>query len=102
VGAGAGTIAYVKGDLETVEAKGINDVYEATKKAVKQLELGVTKDTKDAMSAVIIARDAQDKKITITLKGTTEEATKISIRVGMFGNETKSQRIYEQIKKNLE
>ena len=101
VGAGAGTVAYVRGDLQTVESKSLDDVYEAAEKAIKELGLNVTKKTKDAMSATIVARDAQDKKITIKLSATTEETTKLSIRIGVFGSETKSQRIYEEIKKNL-
>ncbi len=101
VGAGAGTVAYVRGDLQTVESKSLDDVYEATEKAIKELGLNVTKKTKDAMSATIVARDAQDKKITIKLSATTEETTKLSIRIGVFGSETKSRRIYEEIKKNL-
>ena len=101
VGAGAGTVAYVRGDLQTVESKSLDDVYEAAEKAIKELRLNVTKKTKDAMSATIVARDAQDKKITIKLSATTEETTKLSIRIGVFGSETKSQRIYEEIKKNL-
>jgi alpha-L-arabinofuranosidase len=101
VGAGAGTVAYLRGDLQAVEAKDINTVYAAAKNAVKQLDLTVTKDNKDAMSAVVIARDAEDKKITITLNAATEDTTKISIRVGIFGSETKSRRIYDQIKENL-
>ena len=101
VGAGAGTVAYMRGDLEAVEAKDIDAVYAATKKAVEQLELKVSSDTKDALSAEIVARDAQDKKITIKLKSTTEDTTEISIRVGTFGSETKSRLIHDQIKKNL-
>ena len=101
VGAGAGTIAYIKGDLEVVESKNIDAVYEATEKAVEQLGLNVNKKTKDAMSATIVARDAQDKKVTIKLKATTENTTKISIRIGIFGSETKSRLIYEQIRENL-
>jgi hypothetical protein len=101
VGAGAGTVAYLRGDLEVVEAADLNTMYAAVKKAAEQLELVVTRDTKDAMSAVIITRDAEDKKITIKLKATTENTTKISVRVGTFGSETKSRRIYEQIKENL-
>ena len=53
------------------------------------------------MSAEIIVRDAQDKKIKIKLSATAEGTTKLSIRVGAFGSETKSRLIYEQIKKNL-
>jgi hypothetical protein len=101
VGAGAGTVAYMRGDLEAVEAKDIDAVYAATKKAVEQLELDVSSDTKDALSAEIVARDAQDKKITIRLKSTTEDTTQISVRVGTFGSETKSRLIHDQIKKNL-
>ena len=101
VGAGAGTVAYVRGDLQTVESKSLDDVYKAAEKAAKELGLNVTKKTKDAMSATIVARDAQDKKITIKLSATAEETTKLSIRIGVFGSETKSRRIYEEIKKNL-
>ncbi len=103
VGAGAAsTVAYVRGDLEAVESKKLDVVYEATLKAVDELELNVTKKTKDALSAVIVARDAQDKKITIKLSATTENTTKLSIRIGLFGNETKSRLIYQKIHENLQ
>jgi hypothetical protein len=102
VGAGAvGTVAYIKGDLEAVEAKNIDAVYAATKKALKQLRLSVTRESKDAISGIITARDAQDKKVTIKLNSTAEGATKISVRVGLFGNETKSNLIYQRIHDNL-
>jgi hypothetical protein len=101
-GAGAaGTVAYMGGDLEAVESRSLADVYEATLKAVEQLELSTTRESKDALSAVIIARDAQDKKVTIKLRASTEETTKISIRVGVFGDETKSRLIYQKIRDNL-
>jgi endo-beta-N-acetylglucosaminidase D len=102
VGVGAaGTIAYVRGDLEAVESQRLDVVYEATLKAVEKLQLSVTTKSKDAMSAVIVARDAQDKKVTITLKAVTEEATKLYIRVGVFGSETKSRLIYQEIHESL-
>lgn len=102
VGAGAaGTVAYVRGDLEAVESKKLDAVYEATLKAVDELELNVTKETKDALSAVIVTRDAQDKKIRIKLSATTDDTTKLSIRVGLFGSETKSRLIYQKIHENL-
>ena len=103
VGAGAaGTVAYVKGDLEAVEPKDIDTVYQATLKAMEQLKLSVSKKAMDAMSAVVIARDSDDRKVTIKLGATVEGATKLSIRVGIWGSETKSQFIYDQIKKNLQ
>jgi hypothetical protein len=102
VGAGAaGTVAYIKGDLTAVEAKDLDAVYKATEKAMADLKLNITTKAKDAMSAKIIARDSQDKKIKVKLSATAEGTTKLSIRVGTFGSETKSRLIYEQIKKNL-
>jgi len=102
VGAGAaGTVAYVKGDLEAVEAKKLDTVYDATKKALEQLELSVSVDTKDKISATIIARDSSDKKVTVKLSAATEDSTNISIRFGAFGNETKSGMVLDKIKENL-
>ncbi|MBN2594664.1 MAG: DUF3568 family protein [Sedimentisphaerales bacterium] len=102
VGLGAaGTIAYVRGDLQAVESESIDDVYEATLKALKELELIPTRKTKDALGAEIITYDAQDKKIMIRLKSATEGTTKLSIRIGVFGSETKSRLIYQKIHDNL-
>ena len=102
VGIGAaGTIAYVRGDLEAVESNSLDEVYEATLNAVDELDLRFIYKTKDALTATINARDAQDKKIKITLKRTAEHTTKISIRIGTFGSETKSRLIYQKIRDNL-
>jgi endo-beta-N-acetylglucosaminidase D len=101
IGLGAGTIAYVRGDLQAVESESIDDVYEATLKALEELELRVTRKSKDALGAEIITYDAQDKKITIRLKSVAEKTTELSIRIGVFGKETKSRLIYQKIQKYL-
>jgi len=100
-GAGAGTMAYVTGSLEAVESKNVDTVYKATEKAVGELGLVTTEKTKDALSAKIIARDAQDKKITINLKALAEASTKVSVRVGFWGDEVKSRLIYKKIQDSL-
>lgn len=103
VGIGAaGTVAYIRGDLESVESEDIDAVYEATLKALKELELLATRKSKDALGAEIVTYDAQDKKITIRLKSAAEGTTKLSIRVGVFGSETKSRLIYQKIRENLQ
>jgi len=102
VGAGAaGTVAYVKGDLEATESKKLDVVYDATKKALTDLELSISQDTKDQMGATVIARDSQDRKATVKLTAVTDESTAISIRFGTFGNEAKSTMVYNKIKENL-
>ena len=103
VGAGAaGTVAYLKGDLEAVESRKIDEVHAATLKAVKELGLNVTQDSKDALSATVVARDAEDKKVKISLNATAEQTTKLSIRVGLFGSEAKSRLIYQKIHDHLQ
>jgi hypothetical protein len=102
VGVGAaGTIAYVRGDLEVVESYSLDKVYQATETALDELELNVISKSKDALTGTINARDAQDKKVTITLKKVAEQTTSISIRIGTFGDETKSRMIYQKINYNL-
>jgi len=105
VGVGAaGTVAYLGGDLETDVAEDIDTLYAASRKALDDLELKVIegKGAKDALSATLMARDAEDKKVQITLKSISDEMTELSIRVGVFGNETKSQLIYSKILENLD
>ncbi len=103
VGVGAvGGVVYIKGALEAVEAKDIETVYAATKKAASQLGLMVTNDFIDAHSAEISGRDGEDRKTVIKLQSTSAETTKVSIRVGLFGNELRSSYIYQKIHENLQ
>lgn len=104
VGAGAaGTVAYLAGDLEAYEAHDIDAVFEAAKTALVELEMRVIggKTKKDALAATIVARDAADKEIVVRLKATVAGGTDLSIRVGTFGDDTKSHLIYERIRENL-
>jgi len=102
VGLGAaGTVAYVRGDLESVESKNIEIVYSAALVAAEQLELKVVSKSKDELSAKIIAYDSQNTKIQIKMSAPSESSTKLSIRVGTWGSETKSNRIYQRIYDNM-
>ncbi len=100
-GAG-GTVAYLKGDLESTEPYGIDKVYHAAKRTLDDLGITVIQDARDALSARIIARDAEDKKIAIRLVSVTEDSTKVSIRISVFGSEEKSQRIYDKMRDRLQ
>ncbi len=101
VGAGAGTVAYLKGSLNIVLDKDIDRVYAATLKALDQLEISATRKEKDALSAVVAGRTSDDKKVTVRIKAAENNLTKLSIKIGTFGNQTQSQLIYDEIKKHL-
>ena len=51
--------------------------------------------------AKVVSRIVGDKKVEIKLKRTEENYTKLSIRVGTFGDEEQSRVIYDKIKANL-
>jgi stress response protein SCP2 len=102
VGAGAGgTVAYVKGDLETTLDAGMDKSYAASLKALDQLQIVPTQKLKDSLSAEIIARRSDDTKITVALTRVDDKITKMSIRVGVFGDQAQSTTIYERVKQNL-
>ena len=102
VGIGAvGTVAYIRGDLESTEPKNIEVVYSSALQACEQLELKIVSKNRDALSATVIAYDAQDKKVQIKMTAASEFNTKLSIRVGTWGSETKSHRIYEKMYNNM-
>lgn len=104
VGAGAaGTVAYMKGDLEAEEPYDIEKTYAAARTAVEELKLKIIESQTgaDALSARVVARDSSDKKVEVRLKAITSNTTKLSVRVGTFGNDGKERRIYNTIRDHL-
>lgn len=97
---GAGTVAYVGGELKAADEVRMDRAWSASLDAMEQLEFKVTKSQKDALAGEIIARRADDTRIIIRLKKQTDQVTEIRIRVGTWGDETLSRLIYEKIKKN--
>ncbi|HPS54990.1 MAG TPA: DUF3568 family protein [Sedimentisphaerales bacterium] len=96
------TIAYVAGSFKTTETRNFPEVHTATIQALQDLHWTITKETKDAVSTRIIARDDLDKKLKVNLDGTPNGTTEIEIRYGTAGHEAKSQEVYDQIAKNLQ
>ena len=99
--AGAGTVAYIGGQLSVVEEVGLDRAYRASQSALQELEFKIVKDQKDAFSAFLEASGATSKKITVNLKRQTDRLTEIKIRVGVFGGEAVSRKIHEKIKLRL-
>ncbi|ATX81927.1 Protein of unknown function (DUF3568) [Mariprofundus ferrinatatus] len=100
-GAGAGSVAYIKGDLNANLEAPLNRAVSATNRAITALKFAKISDAYDVYSSRIIARTASDRKITIKLEKASESTTRISIRVGMFGDEEVSNTILREINKRL-
>jgi hypothetical protein len=98
---GAGTIAYVGGELKTVEDVSLKRAWNATQKAMKDLEFTITSKDKDAFNGKLIAKGATNRTIKIKLKRESNRLTEIRIRVGTFGDESMSLLILDRIKKQF-
>ena len=99
--AGAGTVAYIRGELDTSFSHNIDQVDRAANRAAEQLRFAKINESADALSRVITLRTAEDKKIVVTLNRTTDTLTRIRIRVGVFGDEAISRTLLEKITANL-
>jgi hypothetical protein len=96
--AGAGAVAYGKGELKATEAVSLDRAWSATQQAFEELELLGEGKEKDALSARIEAQGVDDKRIVVRLRRIDPELTEIRIRVGVLGNEPYSRLIYDQIR----
>lgn len=99
--AGAGTVAYIKGELKATEEASLDKTWEATVGAVDELNFLLINKIKDAVSAELEAKTADNKTVKIELKRVTENLTDISIRIGTFGDETLSRYILSKIEARL-
>ena len=101
-GAGAGAaVAYVRGDLDTTLDASFAKSVRAVEKTIAQLKYTKISDHQDALQATLIARNAADQKIELYLEKLTDDATKLKIRVGTFGEEALQNEILAKIKSNL-
>jgi hypothetical protein len=99
--AGAGAIAYIRGELEATEEAPIGAVVTATHSAIDDLEFRLLSADADAYSAKIRAETARGTDIGISLKRVSDNVTEIHIRVGVFGDEDLSRLIHEKMRAHL-
>jgi hypothetical protein len=99
--AGAGAVAYIRGELEATEQAPIGAVFEAAKAAVDELEFKVLSAEADAYEGKVHAETARGKEIGIILERESDTVTTIRIRVDVFGDEDLSRLIHERIRLHL-
>lgn len=99
--AGAGGFSYVKGALVKNVDHTVSKVHKAGLAALKKLDLFVTADELNRRSAFIRAEYENGQKIQIFINALTERSSKITIRIGTFGNQEQSQMILNAIEKKL-
>lgn len=102
VGGGvAGSIFYVKGDLEKTIHASYDQVYDASLAGLKDLGLEVTETGKGTEKASIKSRRLDGKTIRINITPQMGKTTNISIRIGTFGDERSSREVLDAIEARL-
>ncbi len=98
---GAGGYAYVRGELKSTQGASFDRMWNATQAAMKDLGYVASEETKDIFKGQLIARTAENKKISLHLKRLSDNSTEMRIRVGIFGDEALSRLILEKTEKEL-
>jgi hypothetical protein len=101
-GAGAGgTYTYLQGELKRTMEADYDRVWEATNKAVKDMELYVEETKKSSVSAQLKGYLASGDRFVIKLESQEPEFVHVRIRIGTLGDQDRSERIMNEIQKNL-
>jgi hypothetical protein len=79
---GAGTAAWLSGKLSQEVNAPFNQSINATKSALRSLQLEVAKETTEANTAQIVSKYSDGKTIWIDIHRITEHSSKIDVRVG--------------------
>jgi len=85
---------YRMGALHAEVAASMDATYQAAERAAQTLGLSVVQRLNDKLESRIVARDSQDKKITISMTSIAPDKTKLTVNVD---SEAKATRIYQTI-----
>ncbi len=100
--AGQVSVAFFRATLlSDIQGKDVDTVYAAAKKALNNLNLAIITEKNDKFTALITARTAEDKKVTVELKAQRNNATQVAIQFGVLGDRDKSQVLLNEINKVL-
>lgn len=99
--AGVGGYAWVNGELAKDYPVSTEKLYRAALRGVKSLNLIIVSEKSDRLSGKINAKFADGKTVDVNVEAVTERAAKLKVRVGIFGDKTKSEMVLKAIEKNL-
>jgi hypothetical protein len=100
-GAGAGAVAYVRGELAAPLDANFDRALRASQKTIEQLKFAKVSEKQDALVATLVARNADDKRIEIRVESQGANRATVKIRVGILGDESLSMTILDKVKANL-
>ena len=100
-GAGAAGATYAINKGERIFDRHFEKVYNATKNTFKKKDLIITSDTRTQSSGHINGKLEDGTSISVIIEALTTKTTKVTVRVGAFGDEARSNMFIEDIAKRL-
>ena len=103
VGAAGGVAGavYVMGKLKDEVDYPVPVVREAVVAAMQDLELKLTQDKIDTLSAHMESAFSDGTNIWIDVDSVSDSRSRVTIRVGVMGDEVRSRKIYDKIRQHL-
>lgn len=98
---GIGSYRYYHGVLTVVYEAPYIETWEATLQSLDEMGIKIEKKKHDLTSAKIVAKQADNKTVTISIEYKSSQETELTIRVGFFGDKEASDRIKEKIRAAL-
>lgn len=98
--AAAGTYVYLDGQAKNTYSASLQRSYDASLAACRELSIPVTSESRGGSSATIKGKLSGDT-VVIAMELVGDDRTEITVRVGLFGNESASRRIHATISRHL-
>ncbi|MBK7878143.1 MAG: DUF3568 family protein [Planctomycetes bacterium] len=98
---GAAGYAWYRGEFQATVDAAPQRAATAAERGLRDLDIKEIKSSATEIDGRVTGRTALDKEVVITIKRQTENTSSIAIRVGTFGDEALSQKIFEKIQARL-
>jgi hypothetical protein len=98
---GAAGAVYVMGKLQDEINRPLPVAHDAAVAAMKDLELKLSEDRIDKISAHMESSFSDGPHVWIDMESVSDSRCRITIRVGLTGDEVRSRKIYDAIKQHL-
>ena len=98
---GAGALVWQSGWLRGNISEPIERVHRAAKSAVRDLKVVIERDEVTSQTGTVDGTMPDGRRVVVETKALAPKETQIRIRVGLWGDQDVSLRIYEQMKKHL-
>ncbi|MBI5362849.1 MAG: DUF3568 family protein [Planctomycetes bacterium] len=98
---GAAGYAWFRGEFQANVDASPKAATAAAEKGLRDLDIKEVKASATDIDGRVTGRTALDKEVVITIQRLSESTSTVAIRVGTFGDEALSQKIFEKLKARL-